>query len=183
MHRHQGWVRGRGFTLIEQMVVTAIVAVLACVAAPALGHLVARNRLQVAQSDIMAALQQAREMALRSGHRAMLCPTSDGKQCADGVRWETGWLAGHYRSDRADQFDAAPILADRGHERLTIISTTGRKRIRFQSDGTAGGSNTTFTVCLIGEPDGALVVLVSNAGRIYGKKASAEQANRCATSH
>lgn len=172
--------RQRGFTVVEQILVGAIVAVLACMAAPALGHLVVRNRLQMAQSDIIAALQQTRGMALQSGHRAMLCPTLEGKQCTDGVHWEVGWLAGHYRSDRADQLDAAPALADRGHERLTIISTAGRKRIRFQADGTASGSNTTFTVCRAGEPDGALIVLLSNTGRIYGKRASEEQAHRCA---
>lgn len=174
--------RGQGgFTLVEQVIVAAVLVVLACVAAPALGHLVVRNRLQIAQSDIIAALQQTRGMALQSGRRAMLCPTLDGKQCTDGVHWEAGWLAGRYRSDSADQLDAAPAFADRGHERLVIISTAGRKRIRFQADGTASGSNTTFTVCRAGEPDGALVVLLSNAGRIYGKKASEEQANRCAT--
>lgn len=173
-------MRGRGFTLVEQVLVTAIVAVLTCVAAPALGHLVVRSRLQVAQSDLMAALQQTRAQALQTRRRTMLCPTLDGRQCSDAVHWETGWLMGHYRGDHADQLDSPPTLANGGHERLNIVSTAGRRRILFQADGTAGGSNASFTVCRPGEPDGALVVTLTNAGRIRGKKASEAQATRCA---
>jgi len=174
--------RGRqlGFTLVEQILVGAILAVLACVAAPALGHLVVRNRLQIAQSDLIAALRQTRELAIQTGQRAMLCPTRDGQQCADNIHWESGWLIGSYRSDHADQLDGAPVLVDRGHERLNIISTAGRRRIRFQSSGSSGGSNTNFTVCRAGQPEGALLVKLSNSGRIYGTQPSAEQANQCA---
>lgn len=180
MQGHQGAMRGRGFTLVEQIVTTAIVAVLACVAAPALGHLVARNRLQIAQSDIMAALQQTRALALQARQRAMLCPTRDGRECTDGVHWETGWLIGHYRGEHTDQLDGLPLLADGGHEQLNIVSTAGRRRIRFQFDGSAGGSNASFTVCRQGEIDGALAVTVTNAGRIRGTKATEAQAIRCA---
>ncbi|WP_130617811.1 GspH/FimT family pseudopilin [Dyella amyloliquefaciens] len=180
MQGHQDSTRGRGFTLIEQIVTTAIVAVLACVAAPALGHLVARNRLQVAQSDIITALQQARALAVQTRHRVMLCPTRDGRQCTDDLHWETGWLTGHYHGDHTDQLDGSPALADGGHEQLNIVSTAGRRRIRFQPDGSAGGSNASFTICRPGETDGALAVTVTNAGRIRGAKATEAQAIRCA---
>lgn len=176
----QGTSRGRGFTLVEQILVIAILAVLACVAAPALGHLVVRNRLQIAQSDIIAALRQTRALAIHTGRRTMLCPTRDGHECADDVHWESGWLAGPYRSDRTEPWDGTPVLADRGHEQLYIVSTAGRRRIRFQPDGSARGSNASFTVCRIGNPDDALLVLLSGAGRIYGTRPSAEQANQCA---
>lgn len=172
--------RQRGFTWIEQILVVAVLAVLACVAAPALGHLVVRNRLQIAQSDLITALRQTRELAIQTGRRAMLCPTRDGRQCSDDVHWESGWLIGSYRSDRADQLDGAPVLVDAGHERLTIVSTAGRRRIRFQTSGSSSGSNTSFTVCRAGQPDGALLVKLSNSGRIYGTQPSAEQANQCA---
>lgn len=171
--------RQRGFTLVEQVLVGAVVAVLACIAAPALSHLVARNRLQLAQSDIIAALQQTRALAVQTGRRSMLCPTRDGRQCADETHWENGWLSGHY-ADRAEQLDGAPVLADQGHEQVHIVSTMGRRRIHFQSDGSARGSNASFTVCRIGEPSDALQVRLSNTGRTYGTKPSAEQAMECA---
>lgn len=169
-----------GFTLVEQIVVAAVLVVLACMAAPALGHLVARSQLQAAQSDLMAALQQARDLAMTTQQRAMLCPSRDGLACTDELHWEHGWLLGHYRSTKGDQLEGAPTLRDGGHDTLTILSTSGRRRIRFQANGSAGGSNAGFTLCRTGHAEGALAVTVNNTGRIYGSKANAEQADRCA---
>ncbi|WP_201315470.1 GspH/FimT family pseudopilin [Dyella sp. EPa41] len=180
MEDRQKSARKQGFTLVEQAMATAIVAVLACVAAPAVGQLVARNRLQVAQSDLMVALQQTRALALQTGRVTMLCPSRDGRQCSDDVRWETGWLIGPGRGDHFDQLIGTPIHVGGGHERVNIVSTVGRRRIRFQPGGTAGGSNASFTICPAGEAEGALVVRISNTGRILGAKASQAQALRCA---
>jgi type IV fimbrial biogenesis protein FimT len=62
----------RGMTLIEQIMVLAITAVLAGIAAPPLRSLLDRNMLQVAQTDFIAALQHARETAIISGKRIVL---------------------------------------------------------------------------------------------------------------
>jgi len=183
MKRRHGLACGyhlHGFTLIEQILAVALMAVLACMAVPALGHLMNRSQLLTAQWEIIAALQATRGLAVHTGRRAMLCPTRDGQHCSDELRWEGGWLSGHYRRDRPDQLDGAPSLVASGHERLTILSTAGRKRIRFQPDGSASGSNVTFTLCPRGRTEGALVVVLSNAGRAYGTKATAVQAQSCA---
>lgn len=172
--------RERGFTLVEQVMVMLIIAVLACIGVPALGQMAARNRLQVAQTDVIAALQHARELAVHGQQRIMLCPSRDGQRCSDELHWEYGWLVGHYRSDQADQLDGAPSWTMNDHERLTIVSTVGRRRIRFQPDGSAGGTNATFTLCRTAETRDALVVVLSNAGRVNASKASSDQAVRCA---
>lgn len=182
--RHGSATRGRqsGFTLIERILAMIILATLACIAAPALGQLRERSQLQATQSDILVALQHARGLAIHGGRRAMLCPSRDGTHCSDELHWEGGWLVGHYRSASADQLEGAPNLAANSHSQLTILSTTGRRRIRFQADGSAGGSNASFTLCRQGHAEGALAVTVSNSGRIYGSRASDEQAQRCAGS-
>ncbi|MHA6204353.1 GspH/FimT family pseudopilin [Dyella soli] len=169
-----------GFTLIEQIVCAAIVLALSCMAAPALGQLLSRNQLQAAQSDLLAALGHARALAAHSGRRAMLCPSRDGEHCVDGLNWEDGWLSGHYRSGRTDQLDGPPSRASGGYARLTILSTAGRRNVRFQADGSAGGSTVTFTLCRQGRADGALGVVVANSGRVRSATATAEQAERCA---
>ncbi|WP_430388288.1 GspH/FimT family pseudopilin [Dyella sp. 20L07] len=169
-----------GFTLVEQLLVTLIVATITCLAVPAMGQLVRRSRLQVAQANVMAALQATRGLAISSGQRAMICPSRDGLSCSKEVHWEGGWLVGRYRTDRADQLDGAPTLVASDSPQLTIVSTAGRRAVRFQADGSAGGNNVSFTLCPAGRVDGALYVTVSNAGRIRGAQATAEQAKRCA---
>lgn len=183
MRQGHGWARqarGRGYTLFEQMVVIALVATLACLAVPALGGLVARSQLLAAQSDLLAALQQARGLAVHNRQRAMLCPTRNGLQCSDELHWEGGWLVGYYRVDRADQLDGPPVHIVEGRGQLTILSTVGRRRIRFQADGSAGGSNATFTLCRRGRVENALAITVANSGRIYATKATSDQAQSCA---
>jgi type IV fimbrial biogenesis protein FimT len=169
-----------GFTLIEQIVTLAVVITLACVAAPALSRLGRRSRLQAAQMELISSLNHARGLAVTSGRRTLLCPSRDGRRCDDGLHWESGWLVGHYISNQADQVDGEPRLVVPGDSHLTIVSTAGRKRLRYQSDGTAGGSNVTFTLCARGRAEDALTVVASNAGRVYGARASQDQAKQCA---
>lgn len=169
-----------GFTLVETVVALAVAGVLLSLAIPAFGAMLARHRLATAQLELMAALQHARGLAITSGRRTLLCPTTDGRQCADDTHWERGWLIGSYRSDKANQLDGPPQRVNGGHARLIITSTAGRTRIRFQPNGTSGGSTVTFTLCRPGHPEDALVIKVSNMGRVAGAKADADQAASCA---
>jgi type IV fimbrial biogenesis protein FimT len=171
--------RQRGVTLIEQVMTLIILAVLASIAMPSLQKLLARNQLQVAQMDFIAAMRHARETAVMSGKRSVLCPTTDGASCSGGSRWDGGWLIGH-DADRNDQPDDKPLQVGSGYGRkLTILSNAGRHIARFLPDGSAGGSNLTLLICQPGSNNTALSVIVSNAGRIRGARATAEQAAQC----
>ena len=172
--------RDAGFTLIESIIVLIIAAVLLCVAVPAMGRMVARYQLTTAQNDLIASLQHARGLAVSSRRRTLLCPSLDGRQCADDTHWERGWAVGPYRSTNADQLDGLPSLVNAGYSPLVIVSTAGRKRVRFQPDGTAGGSTVTFTLCRKGHAEDALAFTVSNVGRVASTKAAADKAINCA---
>lgn len=175
-----GFERQQGFTLIEQILVGLVAVTLGCMAAPALGTLLSRSRLQTAQLDLLSALHHARALAAMTGRRTMLCTSRDGLQCADDVHWEGGWLIGHYRTSQTSHIEGKPLFTGPGHETLTIVSTSGRRRVRFQNDGSARGSNVTFTLCHRGRADGAISLIVSNAGRIDSRAVTDEQARQCA---
>jgi type IV fimbrial biogenesis protein FimT len=162
--------------------VLTILATLACITIPSLGPLLTRNQLQVAQADFIAALRHARELAIHSSSRTIFCPTRDGQLCSNETRWSHGWLLGPSRKN-AEQPDAPPSRIGHGYgEQLHIVSTTGRRYVLFQADGSAGGSNITLLFCVQNRPSQALSVVVSNVGRIRGARATSEQALICAES-
>lgn len=183
IHRNSGSSgKQLGVTLIEQIMVLAIMAVLTSLAAPPLLQLLSRNQLQVAQTDFIAALQHARGTAITTGKRTLFCPSRNGRSCSDESRWDGGWLIGH-DADRDNQPDNGPLRTGRGYDKINILGDSGRRLVRFQSDGSAGGTTNTWRFCRQGHQgrlDQALIVVVSNSGRIRGAPANAVQAADCA---
>jgi type IV fimbrial biogenesis protein FimT len=167
-----------GFSLIEQLMAATIVAVLACVAAPSLGHLAHRLQLQATQFDYIANLRYARSAAVAKNRRMVFCPSADGRHCKDRADWSGGWLlAGDRNHD--GQPDGAPLRVGRISPDLIILGTAGRRQVRFLPDGSARGSNLSLLLCLAGDAHRTLRVVVSNAGRVRGASATPAQAARC----
>lgn len=77
-------MNSRGFTLIELMVVMALVAVLAALATPEFKRAMAVQQLSGAASDLAAAAMQARSEAIKRNRRTLVQPTS-------GTDWSQGW--------------------------------------------------------------------------------------------
>lgn len=169
----------RGTTLIEQIMVLAIIAVLTSVAIPNLRTMLTRNQVQVAQTDFMASLQNARANAAYTGVRTLVCPSPDGVSCRDDNQWGQGWLLGP-DTDHDDQPDNGPLHVGRGyHDKVSIRSSSGRHIVRFHPDGSAGGSNLTVVFCDRTGETPALTVVVSNSGRIRGAPGTAKQTASC----
>ena len=160
--------RMRGFTLVEQMLVVAISAVLLVVALPALGPLVERHRAGTAMSTLSTQMQLTRMAAITYRRPAVLCPSHNGSACDGGTDWSIGWLVfldvdGNQQPDSADQIlRVEPGTAARSGMRL--VGTVGRPRLRYLPDGRSAGSNLTVSVC---SAEGALLgaVIVNNVGR------------------
>ena len=169
----------RGTTLIEQIMVLAIIGALTSVAVPSLSTMLSRNQVQTAQTDFIAALRNARQTAAYTGRRTLVCPSQDGLACNGATRWDHGWLLGH-DTDRDDQPDHGPLHVGHGyHDKVIMRSSRGRHIVRFHPDGSASGSNITVVFCDRASQSQALTVVVSNSGRIRGAPGTAEQAASC----
>lgn len=177
MHGSHGPAQA-GFSLVEQVMVVALVAVLAGLALPPLGRLMADRRLQAAQFSYLAALRYARIAAIERNTPVLFCPSADGLGCGSHDDWARGWLLAVDR-DRDGQPDAAPLRAGRVDRHTTVTGTAGRERVRFLPDGSAGGSNLSLLICTQGDRRRALRVVIANTGRIRGATASAGQAATC----
>lgn len=80
------WPGSRGFTLVELMVVLAVLAIAVGIGVPAFNGITLRNRLAASANEVVAALQTARMEAVRRNRRVVLCPTTSGTTCA-GTNW------------------------------------------------------------------------------------------------
>ena len=76
--------RSRGFTIIELLVVTAVVAILAMVAVPNMRDLIVRTRVKTAASDLHSSLTLARSEAIKRNVVTRVVPVS-------AANWALGW--------------------------------------------------------------------------------------------
>lgn len=168
-----------GFGLVEQIVVLIVLAVVTAFAIPAFSRMLDSHELRTAQTDFIAALQHARNLAVNGQTHTVLCPSRDALTCNSDSDWTDGWLVG--RDKGKGELDGQPLyVGSRDFKRLRIFGSDSKKTIRFNPDGSAANSNQTLYFCVRGKSDRALLVVISRLGRARGDVASAADAKKCA---
>lgn len=82
----------RGFTLLEALVVLALVGILVAMAAPVMSDLRSRHQVQAQAEGLLGSLVLARSEALRRQQRVSLCAQGTQGTCDALGRWQQGWL-------------------------------------------------------------------------------------------
>lgn len=81
-----------GFTLVELMVVVAVIAILAAIATPSFNSFIISSRISTQVNDIVSAVNLARSEAVKRGNGVSICQSSNGATCGAGSDWATGWI-------------------------------------------------------------------------------------------
>ncbi len=86
-------LRSKGLTLIELMVVVAMLGVLAALAAPSFADMLRRMRVESMREELQASIANARVEAISRGRPVVLLRTSPCPQAANALDWDCGWTA------------------------------------------------------------------------------------------
>lgn len=84
--------RESGLTLVELVVVLAVMATLIGVAAPAFSSMLRDHRVTMFSNELHAAFMLTRSEAIRRGQRVTICVSTDGVQCSPSAHWDAGWI-------------------------------------------------------------------------------------------
>lgn len=160
--------RVSGFTLVEMMVVVAILVILASIALPSFGPMIANNRIVANTNDLVADLALARSEAAKRGGTTVVtvCASSDGSSCSGSTDWSAGRLVfvdGGPLQGVVDGTDSTNVLRNsRAVSNLVLTSTVAS--FSYLSDGSVSSNLPgTVTVCSSGVI--GRVVSISNIGR------------------
>lgn len=84
--------RRRGYTLLELLITTLVLALLSAIAIPSLSASLARQRQRAEIDALFHAVHVARKESIMRRKAVSICPSNDATTCGDDARWSSGWL-------------------------------------------------------------------------------------------
>lgn len=141
-----------GFTMVELMVVVAIVGILTAVAVPSFTSYLARQQLRDQTSAFARAVNLARVEAVKRGRNVMVCRSNAPEALprpACGTHagnWASGWVVfADDNNNGAIDATETVIRVQPGWTNSGIINSNGNGRLRFRPNGIGTGMEQTFT--------------------------------------
>jgi len=159
-----------GFTMIEILIVIALIGVLSTLAVPSFIEVFRSTRTTTATNELVDSIQLARSEAIRQRQVVRVCPV--GQTCTGSVTTTTSYANG-WTVVRAD----GVVLREREATHASITVTGPTQGISFDAMGRVTVGTATFTEAT----QGTLQVRANGCGANGGRNIRVERGGRVAT--
>lgn len=145
-----------GFSLIEMLVVLALIGIVTMLAAPSFNSAFLSNRLAAYANSFVASAQLARSEAIKRNRPVHVCRSADGAACAASGTWQQGWIV--WSDDNSngtlDAGEAVVQIQQAISVDYQLNSSAGGYDLAFQPVG-GGSSAATLKLCRASPNPGA----------------------------
>ena len=157
-----------GFSLIELMLLLAIIAVISTIAVPAWKNILKKQELNGQINSLVAMIYLARSEAIKRNQIVTICHSQDQQSC--GGSWSEGWLmfadnnADGHRDNTESRLAAGTIMD--GYQ-LSWSAFGPTSYMRFMRNGLTSAHNGTFKLCAENnDARFAKAVIISKTARV-----------------
>jgi type IV fimbrial biogenesis protein FimT len=157
-----------GFSLIELMVVVAMIAIISAIATPNLRRFLVQAEVRSAVNDWTQALVLAKSEAIKQNRQVTLCPSSTGSGCTATASFEIGWIV---KTGTTATVTGDRILADYFPlPRVTMTSNKNSPAVTYLANGLPIGNFAGMRITVmeaIAAPDATLTryICIARTGR------------------
>jgi type IV fimbrial biogenesis protein FimT len=159
-----------GFTLVELMVVLAIIAIVMAFGMPSFNEFVKNDRLSTQINLLVGHLAYARSEAVLRAQQVGLCASSNSTSCTGS--WSDGWLV-YVDANGNSGYDADADTILRVHQGLptgmSLNSTTIGSNFLYDRRGYAATGGGNASLCDDRGAAYAKMIFISNTGRVRQK--------------
>jgi type IV fimbrial biogenesis protein FimT len=139
--------KSSGFTLIEALVVIALVAILTALAAPSFKNLIQSNSISSSVNSFLADMRFARSEAIRRGSSVVICRSTspETSPACNGTYgqhndWKTGWIIFDDLNKDGNLDSGEPVLRVQGPiTNIDSIDASSKYQFKFNATGRLPG--------------------------------------------
>lgn len=142
-----------GFTMLELIIVIAIVGVLIALGVPSFKYVTTANRIASEVNGLLGDMQFARAEAIKEGQTVVVCVSSNGTTCANSP-WNNGWIVCSDPANDGSCDGGQPIYRVQKPftSTDTFIAGGNTDALTFNRDGFAVGLAGAVTITLHNAP-------------------------------